>query len=450
MRKHARNSVGGSGVAVRVRRKGIGAVLFATLLWIPLYAVNPFGESRATAGEVTPTSFSQRTSAAPIWIVKMNDDAPMYQPSRVDIRVGQTVEWQNEGQVSHSVTDDPARADKPGDALLPSGVTSFNSGSVMPGARFRHTFMQPGRYRYFCLTHEGDKMVGEVIVEAPSAPVSPKIASSRRRILAAGFTPSDNSSAAPIQIVKMSDDDPMYRPSSIQILAGQSVEWQNDGQVSHSVTDDPARANRAGDALVPAGVTPFNSGNVMPGGRFRHTFSKPGRYRYFCLTHEGDKMIGEVMVGPSGPPQEQFAESSRPNVRSRSSAPALPRLVRMHDAEPMFEPSSIQIVSGQTIEWKNEGRVSHSVSDDPTRADDPIDAMRPPGARPFNSGAILPGGLFHYTFTEPGRYRYFCRTHEADHMVGQVLVEPANNREASQHVPEAGGVSAPVLRAAAE
>ena len=29
-----------------------------------------------------------------------------------------TVEWENDGQVSHSVTDDPARADKPADALL--------------------------------------------------------------------------------------------------------------------------------------------------------------------------------------------------------------------------------------------------------------------------------------------------------------------------------------------
>src|SRR5581483_11656614 len=173
----------------------------------------------------------------------------------------------------------------------PAGVTPFNSGNVMPGGRFRHTFSKPGRYRYFCLTHEGDKMIGEVIVGPQPAPPPVRVAASHHEAMR--FASSDAYSSAPVQIVKMSDDDPMYRPSSIQINAGQTVEWENDGQVSHSVTDDPARANQPSDVLLPAGVTPFNSGNVMPGGRFRHTFSKPGRYRYFCLTHEGDKMIGE-------------------------------------------------------------------------------------------------------------------------------------------------------------
>src|SRR5207248_84112 len=112
--------------------------------------------------------------------------------------------------------------------------------------------------------------------------------------------------AAPIWIVKMNDDDPMYRPSTIQVGLGQTVEWENDGQVSHSVTDDPARADKPGDALLPYGVKPFGSGNVLPGGRFRYSFTQPGRYRYFCLTHEGDKMIGEVIVEPSAPaPEEQ-------------------------------------------------------------------------------------------------------------------------------------------------
>jgi plastocyanin len=435
---------------VRVGRLGIGAGLFATLLLIPFYAAaNPFGETPATSAGFTPAPFSESTSAAPVWIVKMNDDDPMYRPSTVEVLVGQTVEWQNDGQVSHSVTDDPARANQPGDALLPAGVKPFNSGNVMPGGRFRHAFMQPGRYRYFCLTHEGDKMVGEVIVQLRPAPPPQRVAASRPAL--APFTSSDVGGAAPIQIVRMNDDDPMYRPSSVQISAGQTVEWQNDGQVSHSVTDDPARANQPSDALLPSGVTPFNSGNVMPGGRFRHTFSKPGRYRYFCLTHEGDKMIGEVIVTPPAlPPQEQLAKSNRRSLPSKNGPRVPVRVVKMHDEEPMYQPNSIQIVSGQTVAWKNEGQVSHSVSDDPARAGDPIDAMRPPGVQPFNSGNIMPGEQFSHTFTEPGRYRYFCPTHEADRMVGEVLVEPASNPEASQSSPSTDGLSAVARPAIAE
>jgi plastocyanin len=108
-------------------------------------------------------------------------------------------------------------------------------------------------------------------------------------------------------VVKMNDDDPMYQPNSIRIVAGQTVEWQNDGQVSHTVTDDPSHATNPVDALLPQGVEPFNSGNVMPGGTFHYTFTKPGRYRYFCLTHEMDKMVGEVIVESAGTGQAKAA-----------------------------------------------------------------------------------------------------------------------------------------------
>jgi len=435
---------------VRVGRWGIGVGLFATLLLIPFYAAaNPSGEAPAASSRITPASFPESTSAAPVRIIKMNDDDPMYRPSTVEIIVGQTIEWQNNGQVSHSVTDDPARANQPGDALLPSGVTPFNSGNVMPGGHFRHAFTRPGRYRYYCLTHEGDRMVGEVIVQPQPAPPPQWVAASRPAVTT--FIAADVGSAAPIQIIRMSDDDPMYRPSSIQISVGQTVEWENDGQVSHSVTDDPARANQLEDALLPPGVTPFNSGNVMPGGRFRHTFTRSGRYRYFCLTHEGDRMVGEVIVAPAAPPpQQQLAKSSRRTLPSSRGSGVPLRVVEMHDDEPMYQPNSIHIVSGQTIEWRNEGQVSHSVSDDPAGAENPVDAMRPPGVRPFNSGSILPGERFRHTFAEPGRYRYFCLTHETERMVGEVIVAPASNPEASQSIPSADGLSAAAQRAIAE
>jgi plastocyanin len=238
----------------------------------------------------------------------------MYRPSSVEIIAGQTIEWENDGQVSHSVTDDPTRANRGGDALLPAGVQPFSSANVMPGGRFRHTFTQPGRYRYFCLTHEADRMIGEVIVR-PKAVQSPRQLS-RARSPIAPPAPAEIHSAAAIQIVRMNDNEPMFRPGTLAIAQGQTIEWQNDGLVSHSVTDDPTRADQAGDALLPSGVTPFNSGNVMPGGRFRHTFSKPGRYRYFCLTHEVDRMIGEVIVKPAG---NREASQSTPSTDGLSA-----------------------------------------------------------------------------------------------------------------------------------
>jgi plastocyanin len=259
--------------------------------------------------------------------------------------------------------------------------------------------------------------------------------------------PTDSSNAAPIRIVKMNDDDPMYQPNSIRILAGQTIEWQNNGQVSHSVTDDPARANKPEDALLPTGVKPFNSGNVMPGSSFRHTFSQSGRYRYFCLTHETDKMVGEVIVELPAPPPERIAKSKPPTIpyenensaENGNAAGAPVQIVRMHDDEPMYQPNSIQISAGQTVEWENDGQVSHSVTDDQARATRPMDALRPPGARPFNSGSVMPGGRFRHTFTRPGRYRYFCLAHEEDRMVGEVIVTPMEPSRVDGARPQASG-----------
>jgi plastocyanin len=104
--------------------------------------------------------------------------------------------------------------------------------------------------------------------------------------------------SGPTKIVKMSDDMPMYQPDSIIIRAGETVEWVNTGDVSHSVVDDPTKANKPDDVTLPADVPTFSSGNVLPGGKYRHTFLTPGTYRYFCMSHEVDGMIGEVIVQP--------------------------------------------------------------------------------------------------------------------------------------------------------
>ena len=125
----------------------------------------------------------------------------------------------------------------------------------------------------------------------------------------------------PAATIKMSDDDPMYQPPSIVIQAGQIVEWKNYGMVSHSVTDDPTKAMKPEDSLLPRNAKPFFSGNVMPGRRYQHTFLIPGRYRYFCVTHEIDKMIGEIIVEPPGgsPP-------SHPGILGRAGEPYKPAI----------------------------------------------------------------------------------------------------------------------------
>ena len=72
-----------------------------------------------------------------------------------------------------------------------------------------------------------------------------------------------------------------FDPALLTVKVGTTVTWRNMGQQVHDVN--------ARDAS-------FHSPLLGPGGTFSYTFTKPGRYPYFCVPHEGDGMVGEVDV----------------------------------------------------------------------------------------------------------------------------------------------------------
>ena len=90
-----------------------------------------------------------------------------------------------------------------------------------------------------------------------------------------------------------------FEPERITIRTGQTVEWNNTAAIeTHTVTADPKLAKDPKDVALPAGAEPFNSGNLKGNEIFRHTFTVPGLYRYFCIPHEKMGMIGEIEVNP--------------------------------------------------------------------------------------------------------------------------------------------------------
>jgi plastocyanin len=76
----------------------------------------------------------------------------MYSPMELTVPVGSTVVWNNNDDMTHTVT---------------SGEGIFDSGLLEPGDIFTHTFNTPGEYLYFCEIH-GDPgglgMAGMIIV----------------------------------------------------------------------------------------------------------------------------------------------------------------------------------------------------------------------------------------------------------------------------------------------
>jgi plastocyanin len=89
-----------------------------------------------------------------------------------------------------------------------------------------------------------------------------------------------------------------YTPAAITIKAGQTVEWRNTSLITHTVTDDPKLASSAGDAVLPTGAIAFDSGDIAAGDVFSYRFMTPGTYKYFCTHHEGDGMLGTIVVEP--------------------------------------------------------------------------------------------------------------------------------------------------------
>jgi plastocyanin len=120
---------------------------------------------------------------------------------------------------------------------------------------------------------------------------------------------------------------------------------------------------------------------------------------------------------------KQKAEpESTSSAATRHIRPAV--VVDMTGSLLVFEPANIKIKAGQTVMWKNSSHEVHTVTADPTVATNAKDVVLPKGAKQFDSGYLNPGRTFEQTFRTPGTYRYVCTLHEAQRMVGQIIVKP--------------------------
>ena len=87
--------------------------------------------------------------------------------------------------------------------------------------------------------------------------------------------PTDNSPKA----VEVKIDNFSF-PMTLTVAAGTTVTWTNDDDVPHTVVSD--------DRMT------FKSRALDTGEKFSYTFTKPGKYAYFCSVHP--RMTAEVLV----------------------------------------------------------------------------------------------------------------------------------------------------------
>lgn len=82
--------------------------------------------------------------------------------------------------------------------------------------------------------------------------------------------------------------------------------------------------------------------------------------------------------------------------------------VTIHDYK--FEPETVTVHQGDTVEWKNEDSVLHTATADGQ-------AQKPA----FDSGSLSTGAKWRYVAETKGTYNYICTFHKF--MKGQLIVQ---------------------------
>jgi plastocyanin len=81
-----------------------------------------------------------------------------FQPSTINVQLGDTVIWTNNGALTHTVTSD-------------GGAGPLDSGDIGSSGTYSHTFVSEGTYSYHCVHHpsmQGTVTVGSAIPEYSS------------------------------------------------------------------------------------------------------------------------------------------------------------------------------------------------------------------------------------------------------------------------------------------
>lgn len=83
-----------------------------------------------------------------------------------------------------------------------------------------------------------------------------------------------------------------------------------------------------------------------------------------------------------------------------------------------FEPATVTIKVGDTVQWVNNKLAPHNAVFDSNKIDAAVATKISHKALVFS-----PGESFETTFTEAGEYPYYCEPHRGAGMVGKVIVQ---------------------------
>jgi plastocyanin len=213
----------------------------------------------------------------------------VFDPASTTVEVGGTVTFENADGDEHTATS--------------AGGGSIDSGVLAPGASYKKTFSEAGRYDFLCMFHSDMRGTIEVVGGAapaatptPTPPPTPAPAPTE----APGAPATDS---AGVDIVDLA-----FEPAAVEVVAGGSVTWTNTGDVPHTATAEDAS---------------FDSKALQSGATFTQTFATPGTFAYLCQIHPDMRGTVEVMEALAAAQAAQATAPPPPSLEAASPASAV-------------------------------------------------------------------------------------------------------------------------------
>lgn len=296
------------------------------------------------------------------------------QPANITIGSGMTVTWHNADSDRHEIRS-------------VSGPRRFETDDLEPGASDSIAFSTVGEYRY--VDHRDERnpaYAGTITVRDQATPTT-----------GTGPVPT---TAPPPTTASVTMAGEQFRPGSVLIAVGGTVNWLNDDDRPHTVT---------------AGSGGFDSGPMSARARFSHRFGTAGSFGYYCAFHSG--MRGTInVVRPGSPPPPSTTTppggsttpttappTTAPTATTSPTTPPARGTVAMQGST--FVPASLRIRPGGDITWENRDEAMHTV----TARDSS-----------FDSSFMARGDRWSHRFDASGTYSYYCTLHPQ--MQGTVVV----------------------------
>jgi plastocyanin len=201
-----------------------------------------------------------------------------FHPKALIVMAGTTVTWVNHDTLPHTVTFDDG---------------SVDSGSLLEGDTFSHTFDAAGTYGIYCKFHGGPGGAGmamtvtvvesleQIPTAATSVPIVPKVTAAGPMETGTPAPSATEAAPAALGTVAIVMQDYVFKPDAITIKVETTVTWTNKDIEGHTVTSDDGS---------------IESGNIDPDGTYRYTFDAPGTYPLYCRYHGGPGGLGMHMT----------------------------------------------------------------------------------------------------------------------------------------------------------